>query len=123
MIGILQEGSAEKAAEALKNMLSAHALVRRDGKDVMIAATDVVPGDVVILRLGDRIPVDMRIIESRNLACQEAALTGEALPIEKTIDPIDAPPNSGPEKIPLGDRHNMAFSATLVSQGSGMGIA
>ncbi len=123
MIGILQEGSAEKAAEALKNMLSAHALVRRDGKDVMIAAADVVPGDVVILRLGDRIPVDMRIIESRNLACQEAALTGEALPIEKTIDPIDAPPSSGPEKIPLGDRHNMAFSATLVSQGSGMGIA
>jgi magnesium-transporting ATPase (P-type) len=122
-IGILQEGSAEKAAEALKNMLSADARVIRDGKEVMIPALNVVPGDVIILDLGDRCPADMRIIESTNLACQEAALTGEAVPIDKTIAAIPIPDGVNPEQIPLGDRFNMTFSATLVAQGGGVGIA
>eukprot|EP00557_Chaetoceros_sp_GSL56_P006939 CAMPEP_0176499750 /NCGR_PEP_ID=MMETSP0200_2-20121128/13114_1 /TAXON_ID=947934 /ORGANISM="Chaetoceros sp., Strain GSL56" /LENGTH=1087 /DNA_ID=CAMNT_0017898231 /DNA_START=79 /DNA_END=3342 /DNA_ORIENTATION=- len=122
-IGILQEGSAEKAAEALKNMLSADARVIRDGKEMMIPAIEVVPGDVIILSLGDRCPADMRVIESTNLACQEAALTGEAVPIDKKISVIDVPQGSNPEQIALGDRHNMTFSATLVAQGSGVGIA
>jgi magnesium-transporting ATPase (P-type) len=122
-IGIVQEGSAEAAAEALKNMLSADARVIRDGKEVMIPAINVVPGDVIILSLGDRCPADMRIIESVNLANQEAALTGEAVPIDKTIAAIEISEGTNPEQIPLGDRHNMGFSATLVAQGSGVGIA
>jgi len=123
MIGILQEGSAEKAAEALKNMLSADARVIRGGVEKMIPASDVVPGEVIILSLGDRIPADMRLIQSTNLACQEAALTGESVPIDKTIDAIPPPATGNAEQIPLGDRHNMCFSATLVAQGSGVGIA
>lgn len=122
-IGIIQEGSAEKAAEALKNMLSADARVIRDGKEVMIPAIQVVPGDVIILDLGDRCPADMRIIESSNLACGEAALTGEAVPIDKTTDAIEVPDGLNAEQIALGDRFNMTFSATLVAQGGGVGIA
>lgn len=121
IIGIVQEGSAEKAAEALKNMLSSDAVVIRDGKDVKIPADQIVPGDLVRLGLGDKVPADLRMIEVVNLAALEAALTGEAVPIDKTVDPIivDGDPNSQP----LGDRHNMCYSATLVSQGTGVGIA
>jgi len=122
-IGILQEGSAEAAAEALKNMLSADALVIRDGVETMIPAQNVVPGDVIILSLGDKVPADMRIFNSANLACGEAALTGESVPIDKTTDAIVPKAGEDPENTPLGDRHNMCFSATLVAQGSGKGIA
>mmetsp|Transcript_23190 Transcript_23190/g.38381 ORF Transcript_23190/g.38381 Transcript_23190/m.38381 type:complete len:1059 (-) Transcript_23190:117-3293(-) len=120
-IGIVQEGSAEKAAEALKNMLSADALVVRGGKEVVIPATEVIPGDVVILNTGDKVPADLRFFTVSNLACGEAALTGESVPIDKTIAAIEVEGN--PEATPLGDRHNCAFSATLVAQGSGRGIA
>ena len=121
IIGIVQEGSAEKAAEALKNMLSSDAVVVRDGKDVKIPADQIVPGDVIRLALGDRVPADLRMLEVGNLAAQEAALTGESVPIDKTVDAIvvDGDPNAQP----LGDRHNMCFSATLISQGSGTGLA
>ena len=121
-IGILQEGSAEKAAEALKNMLSSDARVVRNGKEVMIPGTEVVPGDVIILSLGDRIPADMRLLEVSNLACGEAALTGESVPIDKVTEVIEVPQGINPMQTPLGDRHNMTFSATLVAQGSGIGI-
>jgi len=120
-IGIYQEGSAEAAAEALKNMLSSEALVVRNGKDVMVDASELVPGDVVKLSLGDRVPADLRMCELSNLSALEAALTGESVPIDKTIDPID-PNGHEPSSVPLGDRHNMCFSATLVSQGAGTGI-
>lgn len=119
-IGILQEGSAEKAAEALKSMLSSDARVIRDSEEVMIPGVEVVPGDMVVLSLGDRIPADLRMVEVRNLACEEAALTGESVPIDKTTDAIVVEGN--PDQTPLGDRHNMAFSATLVAQGTGVGI-
>jgi len=122
-IGILQEGNAEKAAEALKNMLSADARVIRNGKETMISADQVVPGDVIILSLGDRCPADMRIIQSTNLACGEAALTGESVPIDKTTSAIPIPEGVNAENIALGDRKNMTFSATLVAQGAGVGIA
>lgn len=147
-IGILQEGSAQKAAEALKNMLSADAHVIRDGVEQLIPAQDVVPGDMVVLSLGDRVPADLRMTEVTNLACQEAALTGESVPIDKTTARIVMYPDQGnklgptdqtdkdqsnntdatqhqllAEQIPLGDRHNMCFSATLVAQGSGVGVA
>ena len=120
-IGIYQEGSAEKAAEALKNMLSADAILIRDGKEVRIPANEVVPGDVVILNTGDRVPGDIRLLEVNNLACQEAALTGESVPIDKMTDAIEVQGND-PESTPLGDRKNMCFSATLVAQGYGVGM-
>ena len=120
-IGIIQEGSAEKAADALKAMLSADALVLRDGKDVKVPADQIVPGDVVKLSLGDRVPADLRMCEVSNLAALEAALTGEAVPIDKTVDAIES--GSDPNSTPLGDRHNMCFSATLVSSGSATGVA
>jgi magnesium-transporting ATPase (P-type) len=82
-IGIYQEGNAEKAADALKNMLSTDARVIRGGKEIMIPAGDIVPGDVCLLGLGDKIPADLRMISVSNLATGEAALTGESVPIDK----------------------------------------
>ena len=82
-IGIYQEGNAEKAADALKNMLSTDARVIRGGKEVMIPAGDIVPGDVCLLGLGDKIPADLRMLSVSNLATGEAALTGESVPIDK----------------------------------------
>jgi magnesium-transporting ATPase (P-type) len=120
-IGVIQEGSAEKAAEALKSMLSSDAVVIRDGKEVKVPAVELVPGDVVILQTGDRIPGDIRLFEVNNLACQEAALTGESVPIDKTSEPI-VTAGADPRSTPLGDRKNMCFSATLVSAGYGVGI-
>ena len=119
IIGIVQEGSAEAAAEALRNMLSADALVMRDGKEVQIPSTDLVPGDYVIISTGDKVPADLRMFMVSNVACGEAALTGESVPIDKTVEAIVVTGN--PESTPLGDRHNMAFSATLVAQGRGAG--
>ncbi len=105
-IGIVQEGSAEQAAEALKNMLSSDAIVVRTGKEVKIAAETVVPGDVVMISLGDRVAADLRMIEVGNLACAEAALTGESVPIHKTVAAIETKDGNA-MTTPLGDRHNM----------------
>lgn len=122
-IGIYQEGNAEKAADALKNMLSSDARVIRNSKEIMVAASDLVPGDVCLLGLGDKVPADLRMISVSNLATGEAALTGESVPIDKVTEPIEVPDGLDPEQVPLGDRKNMAYSATLVAQGSGVGIA
>ncbi len=119
-IGILQEGSAEKAAEALRELLSSDAVVVRDGEEKQVSASELVPGDVVKVHLGDKIPADLRIIQSTNLACAEATLTGETVPVDKVIDTIKI--DGDPNMTPLGDRNNMAFSATLVTQGSGIGV-
>lgn len=164
IIGIRMEGSAEKAADALKAMMSgtytvyglrspkkrakprnaeitllcivkhshnhsllcfyttADAIVVRDGKEEKIGAENIVPGDLVKLNLGDKVPADMRMISVSNLSSLEAALTGESVPIDKTVDSIEVKGGMDPMSIPLGDRHNMCFSATLISQGSGMGV-
>ncbi|KAL7503624.1 hypothetical protein ACHAXN_002895, partial [Cyclotella atomus] len=122
-IGIYQEGNAEKAADALKNMLSTDARVIRGGKEIMIPAGDIVPGDVCLLGLGDKIPADLRMISVSNLATGEAALTGESVPIDKQVEAISVEGGLDPEQVPLGDRKNMTYSATLVAQGSGIGIA
>lgn len=122
MIGIIQEGSAEQAAEALKAMLSADAVVVRNGTEIKVPSGLIVPGDVVILGLGDRIPADLRMIEVSNMASAEAALTGESVPIDKVTEPIPLPDGTNPSQVPLGDRKNMCFSATLIAQGSGAGI-
>ena len=122
-IGIYQEGNAEKAADALKNMLSTDARVIRGGKEIMIPAGDIVPGDVCLLGLGDKIPADLRLISVSNLATGEAALTGESVPIDKVIDAIPVNPGQDPEQVPLGDRKNMGYSGTcdpLLSANSDM---
>jgi len=121
-IGILQEGNAEKAAEALKAMLSSDATVLRDGEEKRVPANEVVPGDLVVLSTGDSIPADMRLIKVTNLSCLEAPLTGESVPVEKITEPIQSEDDRDPSKTPLGDRVNLTFSATLVSTGSGIGI-
>lgn len=120
-IGIVQEGAAEEAAEALKAMLASEAVVVRNGADIKIETKNLVPGDTVKLGTGDRIPADIRLLTVGNFACAEAALTGESVPIDKKIDPIDT--NGGdPVSVPLGDRVNMAYSSTLVTQGSAIGL-
>ena len=111
-IGIYQEGNAEKAADALKNMLSTDARVIRGGKEVMVPAGDLVPGDVCLLGLGDKVPADLRLVSVSNLATGEAALTGEAVPIDKHTNDIPATGGLDPEQIPLGDRKNMTYSGT-----------
>ena len=109
-IGIYQEGNAEKAADALKNMLSTDARVIRGGKEIMIPAADIVPGDVCLLGLGDKVPSDLRLVSVSNMATGEAALTGESVPIDKQTDAIAVENGQDPEQIPLGDRKNMAYS-------------
>ncbi|MBS1267248.1 MAG: Potassium-transporting ATPase ATP-binding subunit [Candidatus Woesearchaeota archaeon] len=110
IFGFVQEYKAEKAIEALKNMASPKAKVIRDGKKVQIDSKDVVPGDILSIDTGDKIPADARIIESIGLETQEAALTGESLPVQKTIKSV-------PEKTILGNRKNMLFAGTIVTKG------
>ncbi|MCC5877790.1 MAG: cation-transporting P-type ATPase [Candidatus Sumerlaeia bacterium] len=116
LVGFIQEGKAEEALEAIRNMLSREATVMRDGNRVTIDAADVVPGDIVVLRTGDKVPADIRLLEARDLRIDEAALTGESVPADKEVTTL------APETT-LGDRSNMAFSSMLVTGGSGLGVA
>ncbi len=116
VVGFIQEYRAEKAMQALKQMAVAETRVLRDGAIVKLPAPELVPGDVVLLEAGNSIPADLRIIESINLKIEEAALTGESLPVEKITHPIDT------ENLSVGDRKNMAFKGTFVTYGRGRGI-
>ena len=116
ILGLVQENKAEKSLEALKNMSSPIAKVKRDGKIINIKNEDVVIGDIVILEAGSFVPADCRIIKSFNLKIEESALTGETLPVEKDADVILK------ENAQLGDRINMAYATTIVLNGSGEGI-
>jgi magnesium-transporting ATPase (P-type) len=115
IIGFIQEGKAEQALAGIRKMLSLHAHAQRDGEWDEIEAEDLVPGDIVRLRSGDRVPADIRLIETTNLRIEESALTGESVPAAKTAEP--APADAG-----VGDRHGMAFSGTLVAAGRGLGV-
>lgn len=115
-LGVFQEYRAGKAMEALKKMSAPNAKVIRDGKIQTIAAVDLVPGDLAILETGDYVPADMRIIDSVNLKVEEAALTGESVPVEKYAD-VDLEGDIG-----LGDQINSGFMSTLVTYGRGQGI-
>jgi magnesium-transporting ATPase (P-type) len=115
LLGFLQEGRAEKALDSIRNMLSAEARAIRGGETRLIPAEDLTPGDIVLLESGDRIPADLRLIEARNLRTEEAALTGESVPAEKTTDVVAA-------KATVGDRENMAFSGTMVVSGRATGV-
>ena len=116
IIGFIQEGRAERALEAIRGMIDPHASVIRGGRRTTISADQVVPGDVVMLEAGDRIPADLRLLRARNLRVDEAILTGESVPVDKTVAPVD--PGAS-----LGDRFSMAFSGTFIAAGQGTGVA
>lgn len=117
IVGVIQENKAEKALEALKNLSTPKALVKRDGVVLEIPSEEVVVGDIVIIDAGRYIPADLRLIESANLKIEESAFTGESLPSDK-----DASIIIDDEKAPIGDMHNMAFMSTLATYGRGSGI-
>jgi P-type Ca2+ transporter type 2C len=116
LLGFLQEHRAERALEALKKMAAPFAYVIREGAEQRIATRDVVPGDVVVLRAGHRVPADSRIVRAVNLAIDEAALTGESAPVDKTDAELSE------DRLPVADRRNMAFAGTVVTNGRGQGI-
>ena len=115
LIGFVQEGKAEKALDAVRAMLASRATVLRDGERQEIDAAGLVPGDVVLLESGARVPADLRLLQVKNLRVNEAALTGESVPVEKQCDAVDT-------QAPIGDRTCMAYSGTVVSFGQAHGV-
>ncbi len=120
ILGVIQESKAEAAIEALQTMTAATCKVLRDGKMVVLHSTDLVPGDVVILEAGDAVPADGRIIENASLKIEEAALTGESVPVNKLIDALNL--TAGQEDVPLGDRKNMCYMGSTVVYGRGKAV-
>lgn len=116
MMGVLQESKAEKALDALKNLSAPHARVLRDGKETVIDASELVPGDIIRLEAGDFIPADARLIQSASLKSEESALTGESVPAEKDAQAVIA------EDAPLGDRTNMVFSGCSITYGTATAV-
>src|SRR5271157_1053470 len=115
MLGFIQEGKAEKALDSIRNMLSAEARTLRQGETRIIPAEDLVPGDIVLLESGDKVPADLRLIDVKNFRTEEAALTGESVPADKSTGTLAA-------NATVGDRDNMAFSGTTVVSGRASGI-
>src|SRR5689334_17132719 len=115
LLGFIQEGKAEKALDSIRNMLSAEARTIRGSETRMISAEELVPGDIVLLESGDRIPADMRLAEAKNLRTEEAALTGESVPADKNTDAVS-------DISTVGDRECMAFSGTMVVSGRATGV-
>lgn len=107
IVGFIQEYNAEKSIESLKKMMSLQSTVLREGKKVLVNSDQLVPGDIVILEEGDKVPADGYVISLNNLETAESALTGESLPVKKSLDPIS-------NEVPLGDQHTMVFSGTIV---------
>jgi Ca2+-transporting ATPase len=118
ILGVVQEGKAEKAIEALQRMSSPYSRVRRGGTVVQVKSEELAPGDIVLLEAGDAVPADMRLIEASSLKIEEASLTGESVPSEKYSRSIAADERD----IPLGDRHNMAYMGTNAVYGRGEGV-
>ena len=115
VIGFLQEGKAEAAMAAIRVMLAPRAAVLRDGQRVSVPGDEVVPGDVVLIEAGDRVPADLRLVQAHGLAADESMLTGESVPAEKSARPA-------PRAAALGDRQSMLWSGTLVTQGTARGV-
>ena len=116
IIGVFQEAKAEKSLDALEKLSAPHCKVIRDGETTIIESRELVVGDIVVIETGDNVPADLRLIESVNLKIQEAALTGESVPVEKDAEAVL------PEDAPIGDRINMAYSSCSVTYGHGKGV-
>ena len=119
VLGVYQESKAEKAIEALQEMAAATSKVYRDGKLITIRSEELVPGDVVVLEAGDAVPADGRIIQCASMKIEEAALTGESVPVDKTEEALDL---GNQKEIPLGDRRNMVYMGSTVVYGRGMAV-
>ena len=115
LLGFFQEYRAERALDALKKMLTPTITALRGGRDLKIPSKELVPGDIILLEAGDKIPADGRLIEIHSLQCDEAPLTGESFPVEKELRAL-------PEDVPVGDRKNMVFTGTSVSYGRGKAV-
>ena len=120
ILGVIQESKAEAAIEALQTMTAATCKVLRDGKMVVLHSDELVPGDVVLLEAGDAVPADGRIIENASMKIEEAALTGESVPVNKLIDALYL--NADQNEIPLGDRKNMCYMGSTVVYGRGKAV-
>ena len=120
ILGVIQESKAEAAIEALQTMTAATCKVIRDGKQVVLHSTELVPGDIVVLEAGDAVPADGRIIENASLKIEEAALTGESVPVNKMIDALNL--SAGNDDVPLGDRKNMCYMGSTVVYGRGKAV-
>ena len=120
VLGVFQESKAEAAIEALQTMTAATCKVLRDGKQVALHSDQLVPGDVVLLEAGDAVPADGRLLESASLKIEEAALTGESVPVNKIIDALGLA--KGQEDVPLGDRKNMCYMGSTVVYGRGKAL-
>lgn len=116
ILGIYQEGKAERSVEALQKLSAPNAKVVREGNQITLPAAEIVPGDVVVLEAGDIIPADIRLLESSNMKVEEASLTGESVPVEKDAKAQIL------GYVGIGDRHNMGFSSTIVTYGRGRGV-
>ena len=119
VLGVYQESKAEKAIEALQEMAAATSKVLRDGKMISVKSEDLVVGDVVILEAGDAVPADGRIIDCASMKIEEAALTGESVPVDKTADTLAL---DGAKDVPLGDRKNMVYMGSTVVYGRGAAV-
>ena len=119
ILGVIQESKAEAAIEALQTMTAATCKVMRDGKQITLHSDELVPGDIVILEAGDAVPADGRIIENASLKIEEAALTGESVPVNKLVDALGL---NGMADVPLGDRKNMCYMGSTVVYGRGKAV-
>ncbi|MEM2037331.1 MAG: HAD-IC family P-type ATPase, partial [Candidatus Caldarchaeum sp.] len=115
VVGFFQEYRAEKTLEALKKMLTPVVTVVRDGREREVSSKELVPGDIVVLTTGTKVPADLRLVEAVNLQTNEAPLTGESTPVQKTTSPV-------PQTASVGDRFNMAYAGTIVTYGRGKGV-
>ena len=120
ILGVIQESKAEAAIEALQTMTAATCKVIRDGKQQVVRSDELVPGDIVVLEAGDAVPADGRIIENASLKIEEAALTGESVPVNKMIDALNL--SGGKDEVPLGDRKNMCYMGSTVVYGRGKAV-
>ena len=120
ILGVIQESKAEAAIEALQTMTAATCKVIRDGKQIVLHSDELVPGDIVVLEAGDAVPADGRIIENASLKIEEAALTGESVPVNKMIDALNL--SAGSDEVPLGDRKNMCYMGSTVVYGRGKAV-
>lgn len=118
-LGVIQEAKSEEALAALQEMSAAQSKVIRDGKQISLHSSELVPGDIVLLEAGDAVPADCRVLESASMKIEEAALTGESVPVEKHTDPIAL---DGADDVPLGDRKNMCYMGSTVVYGRGRAV-